>query len=158
MSNWIESWLDNLCAVMGVTDRHGKQVRSFMVFKRNELPLSILPEDVPCVVSYVTDVQPQYSSGGPTILFHQGQSEYHLTTDVSPSNVPYCMSLFEPILRAAAGSMKLSGTVELFIIPEQAGSMQFITYRNAEGKDDHQGVVVKWTVKQNISGDLVVSA
>jgi hypothetical protein len=158
MTDWLQSWLDNLCEVMAVTDRHGRQVRSYHVFDRNELPNSITSEDVPCAVSYVTDIQPQYSMGGPTLLFYQGQTEFHLTTDVKPVNVAYCMSIFEPIIRAAAGNMRLGATVESFtILQEQAGALQFSTYRNAEGRDDHQGVVVKWTVKQNISGDLVVS-
>lgn len=159
MTDWIQSWLDNLCEVMGVTDRHGKQVRSFHVFDRNELPDAITPESMPCAVSYVTDIQLQYSMGGPTLLFSTGQTEFHLTTDVKPANVAYCMSLFEPIVRACANDMQLGGTVEYFTILQNAGAaLQFMTYTNADGRSDHQGVVVRWSVKQNISGDLTVSA
>lgn len=159
MTDWMQGWLDTLCDVMRVTDRHGKQVNSFHVFTPNELPDAITPEMAPCAVSYVTDVQCQYSMGGPTLLFYTGQTEFHLTTDVKPANVEYCMSLFEPIIRACAGAMKLSNSVEYFtLVQDGGGALQFSTYRAPDGRDDHQGVVVKWMVKQNISGDLVVSA
>lgn len=159
MTDWIQSWMDKLCDVMSVTDQHGKQVTSFHVFDRNELPNAITPEMTPCAVSYVTDIELQYSVGGPTLLFFQGQTEFHMTNDVKPANVGYCMSLFEPIVRACAGNMRLSSTVEHFLIQQNNGqALQFMTYRNPDGRDDHQGVVVRWMVKQNISGDLVVSA
>ncbi len=159
MTDWMQSWVDKVCEVMSVADRHGKPVTSFRVFTPNELPNAITPEMAPCAVSYVTDVQVEYSTGGPTLLFFTGQTEFHLTTDVKPANVEYCMSMFEPIVRACAANMKLTNTVEHFMVAQGAGnSLQFITYRNPDGRDDHQGVVVRWIVKQNISGDLTVSA
>ena len=159
MTDWLQSWLDNLCEVMSVTDRHGRQVRSFHVFDRNELPDAITPEDAPCAVSYVTDIQIEYSAGGPAHLYYYGQTEYHLTTDVKPANVAYCMSMYEPIVRACAGDMQLGGTVKHFtVLQNTAGALAFMTYTNIDGKPDHQGIVVKWYVNQVVSGDLVVSA
>jgi hypothetical protein len=158
MANWLQTWLDNLCTVMGVTDLHGRQVHSFTVFERNELPDAITPEMVPCAVSYVSECRAEYSLGGPTLLFWSGQTEFHLTTDVKPANIPYVLTFFEKVITAAAGNMKLSGTVELFLINSDASAMQFATFRNAEGRDDHQGIVVRWNVKQPISGQLTVSA
>lgn len=159
MADWLQNWLDNLCEVMTVTDRHGKQVRSFHVFDRNELPDAITPEDAPCAVSYVTDIQLEYSAGGPTHLYCYGQTEFHLTEDVKPANVAYCMSMYEPIVRACAGAMTLGGTVKHFTLLQNApGALAFMTYTNIDGKPDHQGIVVKWYVNYVASGDLVVSA
>lgn len=157
MANWLESWLDVLSKAMAVTDPHGQQVTSFAVFERNDMPDAISPEMIPCSYSYVQGCRAQYSLGGPTLLFWSGQTEFHLTTDVKPANIPYVLKFFEIILRAAAAEMKLSNSVELYLIDDEENAMQFSTYRNADGRDDHQGIVVRWTVKQNISGDLEVS-
>lgn len=158
MANWLQSWLDKVCDLMAVTDVRGQQVHSFVVFERNELPDAISPEMVPCAYSYVQNCQPEYSVGGPTILFWEGATEFHLTTDVKPANIPYILTFFEIVLRAAAAKLKLDNTVELFLIPPDGNAMQFATFQNADGRDDHQGFVVRWKVKQPISGDLTVSA
>lgn len=159
MANWIESWMDTLVDVMRVNDPRGKQVTSWYVFKAEELPDAIKPDDVPCVVSYVSDPQVQYSKGGPAKLFWVGQSEFHLTTDVKPSNIPYILKFFEIIIRACAANMKLSNLVTLFLIVQnEQGAIQFSTYKNAKGDDDHQGIIVRWQVTQDVSGDLEVSA
>lgn len=157
MADWLQSWMDKVAALMAVTDVHGAQVLSFLMFERNELPDAISPEMVPCAYSYVQGCQPQYSVGGPRIMFWNGQTEFHLTQDVKPANIPYVLSFFERILRAAAAKATLDGAVELFLIPDEANAMQFITYQNMDGRDDHQGVIVRWNVKQPIS-DLTVSA
>lgn len=158
MSNWLQSWLDEVCDVMAVTDLHGRTVQSFHVFSVNEMPDAISPEMTPCAISYITDCMPEYSTGGPTLLFWSGLTEFHLTSDVKPANIPYILTFFEKIITATAGNATLGGNVELFLIPGEGNAMQFANYKNAEGRDDHQGMVVRWTVKQNISGQLTVSA
>jgi hypothetical protein len=158
MANWLESWMDKVCDVMAVTDVRGVPVQSFKVFTRNELPEAITPEMIPCAVNYVQNCQPQYSSGGPTLLFWDGQTEFHLTQDVAPANIPYVLSFFEKVITAAAAEMTLDGTVELFLVRNDAQALTFATYRNSQGQDDHQGIIVRWQVKQNISGQLTVTA
>lgn len=158
MSDWLQSWMDKVCAVMAVTGVDGVQVHSFKVFEKNEMPDAVTPEMVPCAVSYVQNCQPEYSMGGPSILFWNGQTEFHLTTDVKPANIPFVLSFFEKVLISAAANLQLSGTVELFLIRNDAQAMTFATYRRADGADDHQGIVVQWQVKQVISGGLTVSA
>lgn len=158
MANWLESWFDKVCDVMAVTDVQGRQVHSYHVFDKNELPLAISTEMVPCAITYIGELNPEYSAGGPTLLFWTGQTEFHLTTDVKPANIAYVMSFFEKIITAAAAKMKLDGTVEMFVIPSSGNAIQFATFKNPDGRDDHQGIVVKWSVKQNISGQLTVSA
>lgn len=158
MANWLQTWFDALCDVMSVTGPDGKQVTSFYIFKREDYPQAISPEQIPCVVNYITNPELQYSEGGPNIILWNGQSEFHLTTDVKPSNIPFVIKFFEIIIRACAGKMQLSGTVAYFcILQNTKEAIQFITYRNPEGRDDHQGIILQWQVKQLINSDLVVS-
>jgi len=159
MADAVETWIDVLCKIFAIDAGSGGEVHSFVVFEKNELPAAITAEMVPCAVSYVTDVQLEYSIGGPTIFFCFGQTEFHLTTDVKPANISYLMPFFGRIFAAAARNMKLAGKVELFtILQNTAGALSFVTYKDAAGNDDHQGIVVKWSVKQNVSGQYPVSA
>jgi hypothetical protein len=159
MADAPETWIDYLCKVFNIDDERGGEVHSFVVFEKNELPAAITPDMIPCAVSYVTDMQLEYSEGGPTIFFSYGQTEFHLTTDVKPANISYILPFLGRIFAAAAQNMKLSGKVKHFtILQNQAGALAFVTYKDATGKDDHQGIVAKWFVKQEVSGQYVVKA
>jgi len=158
MADAVETWIDYLCKVFNIADGRGGEVHSFVVFEKNELPAVITPDMVPCAVSYVTGVQPDYSTGGPTIFYSNGQTEFHLTTDVKPANISYIMPFFGRIIAAAAQNMKLSNKVELFHFVDATDALAFVIYKDAAGKDDHQGILVKWKVKQNLSGQYTVSA
>lgn len=157
MANWLEGWFDTLSTLMAVSDNSNRTVTTFSMFSRNDFPAAIAPEMVPCAVSYISGCQAEYSAGGPSILFWKGQTEFHLTVSVGPQNIPYVMEFFEKIVRAAAGNATLSGAVEIFLLDDSEQAMTFATYQNAEGKDDHQGILVRWTVKQPVSGDLTVA-
>jgi hypothetical protein len=56
--------------------------------------------------------------------------------------------------------MQLDGLVEHFtILQNTSGAMQFVTFKHpVTGQDDHQGIIVKWFVKQNVSGEYTISA
>ena len=151
----VETFIDVLAQIWQFDDGRGGTLRSFGLM---DMPDAITPTMSPCVVSYPLGCQPQYATGGPTLLFWNGRSEFHLTEDVKVGNVPYVVSFFRRIIKAAMANMKLSGTVELFLIPEEENALQFSTYKGADGLDSHQGVVVMWEVKQNVSGSYTVSA
>lgn len=160
MADSVETFLDAICRAFAVSDGGLGKVRSFLVFERNELPESVTVEMVPCAVTYVTDMQLEYSTGGPTIFYWQGQTDFHLTKDVAMKNVGGVMKYFARIAAAAMKNATLGGLVELFIILQNAaGAMQFVTFKHpVTGADDHQGIVVRWSVKQVVSGQYVVSA
>ena len=160
MANSVETFLDEICKTFAVSDGGIGTVRSFLVFERNELPEAVTAEMTPCAVTYVTDLQVQYSTGGPTIFYWQGQTDFHLTKDVAAKNVAQVMKYFGRIAAAAMQNMTLGGLVELFtILQNTENSLQFVTYKHpVTGNDDHQGIVVKWSVKQPVSGQYTVSA
>lgn len=157
----VEHWLDTLVDVWGtVEDGEGKRIDSFAIFRKNELPSApILAAQAPCVATYVDDVQPQYSTGGPTLLRWFGSSEFHLTKDVKQSNMADVMLYYERILAAAMANMKLSGKVVYFsIVQEQAQQMPMTLFIHpVSSQPDHQGITVKWVVEQSVSGLYTVS-
>lgn len=151
----IETWIDKLSLIWAVDDGRGSTMRSFALA---DFPDAITPTMTPCAVSYPLFCRPQYSAGGPTLLFWDGQTDFHLTEDVKVGNIPYVLSFFRRVLTAAMANMTLSGSVELFLISDDDNAMQFATFKRPDGLDDHQGIVVRWQVKQNVSGDYTVSA
>lgn len=154
----VETWIDKLAAIWEIPTGNGNTVRSFHVFDRNELPAAIDASMAPCATSYPTSCRPEYSAGGPTILFWKGQTEFHLTEDVKPANVPFILPFYGRILAAAMANMKLSGTVELFLVADEDDALVFVTFPKPDGTPDHQGIVVKWQVKQPVTGLYTVSA
>lgn len=157
----VETWMDTLCKVWGtVSDGDGGTVRSFLVFERNELPGSFVTAvEGACAASYVDSLQLEYSAGGPTLFFWSGLTEFHLTPDVKPANASAVMLYFARIVAAAMQNVKLSNTVEHFFILNTENALQMVTFNHpVTGQPDHQGILVRWQVKQNVSGDYTVSA
>ncbi len=157
----VEHWFDTLAELWaGVEDGAGQRLTSYKVFSKNELPsVPILAANAPCVASYVDDCMPQYSEGGPTLLKWLGVSEFHITKDVKPSNMAEIMLYYERIIAAAAADMQLGGKVAIWsIVQEQQGAMTNVTFRNhLTSEPDHQGILVKWEVLQDVSGLYTVS-
>lgn len=160
MADSVETFLDTLCRVFAVSDGGLGKVRSFLVFSTNQMPEAITADMAPCAVSYVTDMQLEYSEGGPTVFYWYGQTDFHLTRDVKIANVASVMKYFGRIASAAMQNMTLGGLVELFIILQKtANALQFVTFRHpVTNQDDHQGIVVRWFVKQKVSGQYTISA
>ncbi len=152
-----DKWLDALCKIFAI-NVGGRDIKSFVVFERDELPAAINIETIPCAVSYITDCQPEYSTGGAFKLYWSGETDFHITKDVKPSNIPVIMRCYPKILAAAAANITLGGTVMDFTIPNVSGAMRFMTYLNTDNKPDHQGVVVRWNVMQHVSGTYEVKA
>lgn len=160
MSVSVETWLDALCKVFAVSDGGLGNVRSFQVFSVNQMPEAITADMSPCAVSYVTDMQLEYSEGGPTVFYWYGQTDLHLTRDIKIANVASIMKYFGRIAAAAMKNMTLGGLVELFVILQKTpNALQFVTFRHhITNQDDHQGIVVRWYVKQKVSGLYEISA
>lgn len=152
------AWLDALAAVWDIDNGRGGTVRSFRVFQKNELPNAITPGMAPCAISYPGKLEIEYSLGGPSILWWTGQTEFHLTEDCKPANLAYILPYYVRIIKAAAANMTLGGLVESFmLLRNDPEAIQKMTYLNADGSDGHEGLLVKWKIKHNISGLLTCS-
>lgn len=152
------TWLDKLAEAFTIADRKGAQIRSYKQAELKDLPNVITGVDAPCVVHYAMYLEPKYSAGGPTILFWTGRSDFHLFSDVKPANYSEALPFFPLILAAAMSHVQLGGTVTRFQIPEQPNALRFVTYKNLDGSDSHQGIEVNWMVKQAVTGSYTISA
>jgi len=146
----IEVWIDRITRLWEISDGNGGKVRSFRVYERDEFPESI--SQFPCAITYITRYVPEYSLGGPLKGHYTGRTEFHLTASVAKNKMPWLMLFLARIRNAAAGHMSLGGTVDHFLLAEEAiqGPVQ-LTYGNEE---PHLGFVVNWTVKADEAGEV----
>jgi len=158
----VEDWLDALCVIWANIDLpdNGGKLKSYRVFTVNELPSSpILAAQAPCAASYVDDPQVSYNEMGCSI-FWGGVTEFHLTKDVKPSNIKGIMLFYRKILATAIANMDLNGIagVSAFqILQKTPGAMRAWTFEHpATNLPDHQGIVVRWMVTQNVAGDYAL--
>jgi hypothetical protein len=164
----VEDWLDNLCDVWkSITLENGTKLKSYRVFSPNELPSApIMAVNAPCVASYVDDCEVQISESGHNVLGWYGISEFHITKDVKPSNYREVMLFYRKILAAAFASYMLTNVAtgsggnggHFTILQNTQGAMRFTQFLNpATGVPDHQGIVVRWYVHQNVGAGYPLS-
>ena len=151
----VEAWIDAVAKLWEVSDGKGGTLRSYRVYEKAEFPESISP---PCVISYTTEAFMDYSLGGPCIEVWNGVSEFHLTTGVGKQNFPFIMLFFARIRNAAAGSMKLGGPVDHFLLRTDVPSIQGPVRLQYGEEAEHLGLIVNWTVKENTTGDFTPAA
>lgn len=153
----IENWIDTLNAVWAFDYGRGQVVRTPKCATMNEFPeaLNDLADRGPIALSWPIAVQPQYGSSSssiPTILVWRGQTELHLTPDVKKTNLSFILPFFGRILNAAKTNITLGGLVQYFML-EDAENLQLSILRYGD-EAPHHGIVINWTVKQNLSGQI----
>lgn len=152
------SWIDKVAEMFTIVDRQGAQIRSYKMAELKDLPNVITGVNAPCVVHGIRGCRAMYSAGGPTILFWSGLSDFHLFKDVKPANYSDALPFFPLILAAAMSDVTLGGNVTRFQIPDQPNALRFVTFKNSDGSDSHQGIEVNWEVKQTVTGSYTISA
>jgi hypothetical protein len=150
----IENWIDEIAKLWGTMKAGKVVVKSYQVFGKAEIPeaLSVYP----CAITYTTSVNSQYSTGGPCIDIWTGVTELHLCAGVEKQNYPEIMRYFARIRNAAASKMQLNGKVAFFQLASEnsiEGPVKFTYGEEAE----HLGLLIHWTVKENVTGDFSVS-
>lgn len=154
----ITTWLDAIQDVWAtVSDGSGGQVKAPYVFKRDEFPEAINPDEFPIALSYPTGVEQQYSSGGPCIEYWTGQTEFHISPNVNKHNLAAVLRYFDRIRDAAAGNMLLSGAVNgHFMLRVDTQNILGPLTLQYGGEEPHHGLMVYWQVKDNVSGEFTV--
>jgi hypothetical protein len=150
----ITEWIDKLAAIWEISDGRGGTVRSYRVFERAEFPEGAI--QIPGALTYPNGLQPKYGQGTPTILLWEGITEFHLVPNMQTEHIPYMVSFYQRILAAALANMKLSNTVEYFILPDQPRAIEMAEFLVGEGPA-HRGLLVHWSVKENVSGDFTIT-
>jgi hypothetical protein len=150
----VENWIDEIAKLAAVDDGRGGKVHSYRVFERAEFPESL--SVFPCALTYTVSVQSIYSDSGPCIDMWRGHTEYHLTPTIDKSQYPFIMRFFARIRNAFALHRKLGGKVEYCtLLTEEPGIVGpvILTYGSEE---PHLGIIVKWLVKENTSGQFTL--
>jgi hypothetical protein len=153
----VESWIDAVAKLWRLS-YDGKQLTSFLIIEKNEMPAAVVADMAPCVISYPVSCEPEYSLGGPTKLYWTGESDFHLTKDVKPANLVSILPFYGRIFAAAAASMQLGGKVFSFRIPRDPQAIRLVSFEGPQAKPDHQGLIVKWQVEQHVSGQYTIGA
>lgn len=152
----VELWLDALNTVWAFDDGRGRTVRAYKCVEANEFPESLSDlANGPAVLSWPLTVKAGYgavSSSIPTILIWSGMTEFHLTADIQKTNLAYILPFFGRIINAAKVNLSLGGRVEYFML-EDADNLQLSVLKYGD-EMPHHGIVVRWIVKQNLSGQI----
>ena len=152
----IEKWIDALNNVWAFEYGRGQVVRTPSCISKNEFPEALTDlADGPVALSWPLTVGATYgaaSSSIPTILIWHGETELHLTPDVKKSNLSFILPFFGRILAAAKANLTLGGLVEHFLLEEEnAMALDILQFGN---EAPHHAIVIHWTVKQNLSGQI----
>lgn len=151
-----ELWHDKLVEVWRINVGDFKQVKSPYL---HEFPDAISPsDDFPIALTFIEDIQPQYSQGNKNITWH-GVTIFHITPDLKKSWNPMLMLWPARILKAAAANVLLGGLVSNFTIMDQFDGIEGpqAVWHGDEAK--HWGFAVNWMVQESLAGTaLPVSA
>lgn len=156
----IEHWIDELARVWEIEVGFGT-VKSYRLFGKTEFPDAIDPSTLdrsPVALTIPASLGPEYSTGGPLLGYWRGVTEFHVAPDLDRGRLPALLPWYGRILRAAASHARLGGTVELFVIENQADSILGPLALQYGDEQAHWGFTVNWTVKEHLEGQLEVSA
>lgn len=155
----IDSWIDKLCNIWAMDAGNMRTVKSYrLIGDADRFPESIDPaRDFPMALTLPSDFSPEYSIGGPLIGFWRGVTEFHVAPSVDKSLLPSLMKWYGKILTAAAGNMRLSGTVEIFML-EGENAIEGPLALQYGNESPHWGFLVHWRVKERLEGEFTPSA
>jgi hypothetical protein len=157
----IENWIDTLAKVWELDDGRGNLVWSPRIFEKDEFPDALPEIDRPIALSFLTSTSTQYSAGGPCINLYTGFTEFHFPGGLKQNLRGYVMKFIGKIELAAAAKARLGGIVEHFLlVPGEGGNPSIqgpIPLQYGE-EAEHWGLVVHWEVKENVSGQVTVTA
>ena len=154
----VETWIDQIAILCGqIDDGRGSLVRSYHVFDKDEFPAGLT--QYPCAIHYTTGVQSTFSDGGPAYDVWKGCSEFHLVPNVDKNQFPYILRYFARIRNAFALHRTLGGLVKcLWIDPNEDPNIQGPVTFQYGSEDPHLGLLVKWLVKENVSGTFTLGS
>jgi len=156
----IESWIDTLCKVWEINTGLGA-VRSYKLIGRAEFPAAINPAELlqsPVALTIPASLQPKYSKGNKHLTWY-GVTEFHVAPDLDRGRLPELIPWYGRILRAAAASVQLSGSVVNFVVIDRVDGIEGPIALKYGDEAAHWGFLVRWMVEESpTSADLPVSA
>ena len=154
----VEKWIDTLNAVWAFEYGRGQVVRTPKCSLKNEFPESLpdLSSKGPLALSWPEKIQKLVygapNASTPTIIVWRGMTELHLTADVKKTNIAFILPFFGRIVNAAKTNITLGGLVE-YLVLEEAENLDISVLKYGD-EAPHHGIVIRWSVKQNLSGQI----
>ena len=154
----VSDWIDVLAQKWETLEYEGKQIRSFKVYAKGEIPESLAPETMPCAITIMEGSLGDYSAGG-SWEYIQGRTEFHLVPTNSKKHTPRLLDFYKLIRDEAVTGITLSSNVENFqLIPGEGGFFIRGPVELQYGDEPfHWGFVVYWQVKENVSTEVSVT-
>lgn len=124
------------------------------VHTMDELPgtLQVFPIGIITVTGGAFD----YSTGGPCIDLHEVQITIYLANQVLPDANALALPFIAGMRDKLAGNMRLAGLVD-HILPAEGRTYEgpgAIRY----GDKEHTGIIFRYVVKENVTGDFTPAA
>lgn len=147
----VEFWGPALTAAWSkIKDPTGKPIK---VYGFNEIPSAI--KTVPCAFSFIdSPLDADYSLGGMNQMHWKGLTEFHLTQDLSRTNLNAIWPYFRKIVEAAAASCTLSGKVEIFQL--RSASSIVLDAVNFGAETEHWALLAYWEVFESAANKITV--
>lgn len=148
----ITNWIDDITKLIGEVSGEGK--KKVVTYGIDKIPETI--SEVPCAFSYITNLRPTYSMGGPGINVWTGVTEVHLTKGISKAELGPTFKLPDRILAACASHLKLNSKVTSFLIDPDQGGIEGPVSGTYGSEAPHYLIFVHWTVVENVTGHYTV--
>jgi hypothetical protein len=156
----IETWIDILCEVWEI-NTGVDTVRSYKLIEKAEFPSAINAQELaqhPIALTIPASMQPMYAKGHKHLTWY-GVTEFHVAPDLDRGRLPGLIPWYGRILRAAASSVQLSGTVVNFVVVDRVDGIEGPVALKYGDETAHWGFLVRWMVEESpTSTDLPVSA
>ena len=150
----IERWIDALARVWEFDTGRNSRVKSLRVFERADIPEQIHPADFPIAISIPQEVDAEYSQGGPQFGVWKGVTEFHISQNTAKADIPYVLTYYGKIWKAAAANFRLGNRVAYFVLPSGGQSIQGPLALKYGDEAEHWGLIVNWVVKEHVEGQL----
>lgn len=154
----VSDWIDEIAKKWETLRYEGKNIRSYKVYERGEIPESLAPENMPCAITLIEGSFGDYSAGG-SWEYIQGRTEFHLIPVAAKEHYPRLLDFYKLIRNEAVTGISLEGNVDSFsLIPGEGGFFIRGPVELQYGDEPwHWGFVVTWQVKENVSTEVSVT-
>lgn len=149
-------WIDHLAGLWALPyEGNTKRLKTYKIVGKREWPETL---EVPCVLTWA-ESETGVISRGLSVSFYSGISEFHLVDSVDKSKIPFCETFKDQILIQAAKNIGLNdpSNIQFYLaeypVPRITGPI------GLDYGEDHQhlGLVVNWTVSEDVSGVYTVA-
>jgi hypothetical protein len=156
----VSDWIDYIPEKISELSYRGKSIRSFLVYKKTEIPDKLEPEDIPAAVTYLIGSSGDYSAGG-AWEYWTGQTDFYLENSTAKELYNQVLD-FHPLIRnKLLENIQFAGLVDEFRLIEGETESSIrgpVELQYNEEAPFRWGYTVRWRVKENVSTEVTIAA